>query len=306
MEYSIAGYIFLGIILVGALIQTFHMFPTFFDKTFDLAASKITIAFLLILVSIVGLQFFLQNLKRWNRNEGFQTEEASLPTAMKQWNQLVEKYQISEVCDIKGRIQEKLFVLEKGVPPNTMTDDQAREQVEKIFAKGTSNGPVNCESFQKVNNAKDIDSFFTAVQELSDSFLIQVQETAETVKLLLEKQALTVADSLAKKEEQEGFVDTSVGICSPEIVEERRKFLRQKKLDEEAQSCLLPEEVPFDSKDTIAENKIKKIQQTYDAYIRMSPGKPTISELLTKSKEFEDTLNDQKEVAKQLSNAASV
>ena len=302
MEYSIAVYTLLGIILVGALIQTFHVFPTFFDKTFDLAASKVTIAFCLILVSIVGLQFFLQKLKDWNRSEGFETED--LPTAMKQWNQLVEKYQISDVCEMKGRIQEKLFAIEKGVPPNTMTDDQAREQVEKIFTKGTSNGPVNCESFQKVNNAKDIDSFFTVVQELPDSFLIQVQETAETVKSLLEKQAVTVADSLAKK--QEGFVDTSVGICSPEIVEERRKFLRQKKLDEEAQSCLLPEEVPFDSKDTIAVNKIKKIQQTYDAYIRMSPGKPTISELLTKSKEFEDTLNDQKEAAKQLSNASSV
>jgi hypothetical protein len=305
MEYSIAGYIVLGIILVGALIQTFHVFPSFFDKTFDLAASKITISFLLILVSILGLQLFLQNLKRWNRSEGFQAEEeGSLPTAMKLWKELVEKYQISEVCEIKRRIQEKLFTIEKGVPPNTMTDDQAREQVEKTFTKGTSNGPVNCESFQKVNDAKDIDSFFTVVQELPDSFLIQVQETAETLKLLLEKQALTVADALAKKEE--GFVDTSVGICSPEIVEERRKFLRQKKLDEEAQRCLLPEEVPFDSKDTIAENKIKKIQQTYDAYIRMSPGKPTISELLTKSKEYEDTLNNQKEAVKQLSTASGL
>lgn len=281
-------YILLGIILLGAFFQTVHLFPNFFDRVFDISASKITVSFILILVSMVGLSLFLRGLNR----EGFQS-----PVAMNQWNELVEKYQIKEVCAMKGRIQEKLLVIEKGAPPNTVTDDQAREQVEKIFTKGSSSGAVNCEAFQKVNEAKEIDRFFTGIQELPDSFLIQVQETAERVDSLLEKQYLTVADSLAKKEE--GFIDTSVGICSPEVVEERRKFLREKKLDEEAQRCLLPEEVPFDSKDTIAENKIKKIQQTYDAYIRMSPGKPTISDLLTKSKEYEEKLNEN---AKQLSN----
>lgn len=285
-------YILLGIILLGAFFQTVHLFPNFFDRFFDISASKITVSLIMILVSIIGLSFFLRGLNR----EGFETEG---PNAMKQWNQLTEKYQIQDVCEMKGRIQEKLIAIEKGIPPNAVTDDQAREQVEKIFTKDTSNGTVNCESFQKVKDAKDIDSFFTVVQELPDSFLIQVQDTAERVKSLLEKQYSSIANSLAKKEE--GFVDTSVGICSPEIVEERRKFLRQKKLDEDAQRCLLPEEVPFDSKDTIAENKIKKIQSTYDAYIRMSPGKPTISELLTKSKEYEEKLNDQKEAVKQLS-----
>lgn len=291
MEYSIV-LILIGIILLGAFFQTAHLFPTFFDKYFDIAASKITIAFILILVSMVGLSFFLRGRNR----EGFETEG---PNAMKLWNELTEKYQIKDVCEMKSSIQDKLIAIEKGIPPNAVTDDQAREQVEKIFTKGTSNGTVNCESFQKVNDAKDIDSFFTVVQELPDSFLIQVQDTAERIKSLLEKQYSSIANSLAKKEE--GFVDTGVGICSPEIVEERRKFLRQKKLDEDAQRCLLPEEVPFESKDTIAVNKIKKIQAVYDAYIRMSPGKPTISELLTKSKEYEEKLNDQKEAVKQLS-----
>jgi hypothetical protein len=100
--------------------------------------------------------------------------------------------------------------------------------------------------------------------------------------------------SLDKKE---GFVDPSVGICSPEVTEERRKFLRQKKLDEAAQRCLLPEEVPLESKETVAANKLKKIQDTYDAYIRMSPRKPLLSDVISKSLDLEQKLEEKKKAA---------
>ena len=42
---------------------------------------------------------------------------------------------------------------------------------------------------------------------------------------------------------------------------------------------------------------MKKIQDTYDNYIRMSPGKPTINQLMNKSLENEKKLEEKKKAA---------
>jgi hypothetical protein len=275
------------IVVLGAIIQTMNILPSILDKSFDQAASKLTVVGVLWFVSFLLLSAFLQTLQRVNR-EGFE-----VPKVMEQWKQMTNTYQIKDVCDLKKRIEEKLIPVEKGSPP-TLTDQQARERVEKLLSEGTSKGTINCALFGKVNEAKDIDSFFLAIQEVPDTFLIQAQDTAERMAQLLEKQYETIQDSLNKKE---GFVDPSVGICSPEVTEERRKFLREKKLDEAAQRCLLPEEVPLESKETVAANKLKKIQDTYDAYIRMSPRKPLLSNVMTESLDIEKKLEEKKKAA---------
>jgi hypothetical protein len=275
------------IVLLGALFQTLNVLPTVLDKSFDQAATKITIVVVLWFVSFLLLMGFLKSLQQVNR-EGFQ-----LPKGMEQWKQMTETYQVADVCALKGRIEEKLIPVEKGSPP-TLTDQQARERVEKLLSDGSSNGALRCAVYKKVNEAKDIDSFFLAIQQVPDVYLIQVQDTAERMSQLLQKQYDEVMKSLEKKE---GFVDPSVGICSPEITEERRKFLRQKKLDEAAQRCLLPEEVPLESKEAVAANKLKKIQDTYDAYIRMSPRKPLLSDVMSKSLDLERKLEEKKKAA---------
>lgn len=280
-SYSYGVLIALGIVFIGALIQTTNVLPTVLDKMFDKAASNLTMIAVLFCLSLLLVMGFLQTLTKANR-EGFEVSQI-----LDKWKQMTNTYQVADVCGLKKRIEEKLIPVEKGSPP-TLTDQQARERVEKLL------GTLNCEQIQKVNEAKDIDSFFTAVQEVPTTVLIQVQDVAERMTQLLQKQYDDVMKSLEKKE---GFVNPSVGICSPEITEERRKFLRQKKLDEASQRCLLPEEVPLESKEKVAEAKLKKIQDTYDAYIRMSPGKPLISSLMSKSLELEAKLEAKKKAA---------
>lgn len=204
---------------------------------------------------------------------------------MVEWKNLSDLYSIPAVCSIQKQIQDKLIPVEKQT--NQLTDQQAKERVEKLF-------PLNCESLEPVNQANDIDTFFTTVQMLPNTILIQVYETAEKATQMLEKQTKEIQSALQTKE---GFVDPSVGICSPEVTEERRKFLREKKLDEAAQSCLLPEEVPFEKKETVALDKVKKIQETYDAYLRMAPNKPLLSDLVTKSQELLKGLEETKRKA---------
>ena len=282
------GYWVLGTLLMGALLQT--LLPNLFSRDFNVFLSKVTIGSILLVASFVGLQLFLK-VHNSSYREGFEAKEK---TAMELWKEMSDLYQMSEVCALKKRIEARILPVEKGVPPNELTDTQARERTEKYFVKDTSHGSVNCVAFEKVQKAKDIDTFFVTVQELPNTFLIQVYETAQRSNSLLREKVSEIEKSLKKKE---GFVDPSVGVCSPEIVEERRKFLREKKLDEAAQRCLLPEEVPFESKEKVATQKVKKLQDTYDAYIRMYPGKPTVDEMLAKAKEMEKKLDQIKKDA---------
>lgn len=277
------------IIGIGAILQTFRLLPTILDKEFDIAASKLTVAAIFFVLSGIFLLFFLQQLLKSNR-EGFQGE-----TAIAKWKEMANKYQIVEVCNVKDRIREKMIQVEKGGGDKPLSEEQASETVEKTFEKGTLTGSVNCAIVKKVDSAADMDGFFTAIQEVSDNLLVQTQETIEGLVKLLDDQNKKIDDALQAK--NEAFIDMKVGICSPEVVEERRKFLREKKLDEEAERCLLPEEVPFESKDAAAKTKIQRIQETYDSYIRTFPQKLTIGELLQKAKDAEDKLNKRKQEA---------
>lgn len=286
MELPKWFWISLLVIGMGALLQTFHLLPTILDKDFDSAASKITAAAIFVVISAFFVLFLLKQLLKANR-EGFTQE-----TAMDKWKELAAKYEILEVCAIKDRVREKMIEVEKG---SGLTNDQAIEAVDKTFDKGTLTGSLNCATVKKVNEAVDIDNFYVAIQELSDNVLVQTQETIEGIVKLLDDQNKRIDDALKLK--NEGFIDMSVGVCSPEIVEERRKFLRQKKLTEEAERCLLPEEVPFDNKDIVAKGKIQRFQETYDSYVRTFPQKLTIGELLIKAKDGEDKLNKRKQEA---------
>lgn len=274
--------IIIAVIVVGALIQTLHLAPSVFDRAFDIAASKMMIAFALLGVSLVLVLLFLKGLNRWNR-EGFQTK-----TAIDSWKELVDTYQLRQVYEVKKRMEDRVFVSIKGSPPDQLSDTQARERTDKLFNKGS----LNCTLFNKTLDAKDIDTFFVAIQELPNEFLIQAYETIEHIRNLLKEQVKNLRTQQSKmRNGVEGFIDPSVGICSAEIVQERRKFLRQKKLDEAAQRCLLPEEVPFESKDTIAQNIVTKISDTYLNYMRSPPGRPTFDNLLKESLSLEAELN---------------
>lgn len=282
MEYkSTVIYSVVGVIFIGALLQTFHVFPQFFDTYFDSAAFRSTVALILIAVSFFFVNLFLNGLQRWNR-EGFEN-----PSPMTKWKETVDLYQIQQICELKSNIEEKMIANEKLV--NKLNDEQAKETVTKELVKGTTSGLLDCTLFKTVNDAKDIDSFFTALQTVPDGFYVQAHETISTLHKLLVQQTKLIEESLAKVE---GFVSPSVGICSGEVTEQRRKFLREKKLDEEAQRCLLPEEVPLESKETLALKKLEKMQTVFDDYSIKSPTKELISELVEKSKQLQAKIEE--------------
>lgn len=277
--------IVLAIILLGNAIQTFKLAPSFFDAYFDLTATKLTVAAVVLAASAIGLMIFLQNRNR----EGFQT-----PSPMEKWKQLQKDFSVAEVCALKKNLDSKVFAVMKGEPPNEISAEQARERTNKVFEATTRYGVIDCELVELVNKAKDIDSFFEAIQRLPTSFCVQVYDTVKRMSFLLENQYKEFQKEKAKaeleKKKNEGFIDRSVGICSPAVVEERRKFLREKKLDQAAQSCLLPEEVPLEEKETIASNHIQKMLDFYGQSLRPPNAKledlaqtPTIQEMMEKS-----------------------
>ena len=282
---SIVALIVVGVVILGSLLQTYKVFPSFLDKVFDIAAFKLTVGVVLLLASAALLLLFLKGLR--NR-EGFQSK-----TSMDTWKELVDTYQVEKVCALKKRLEEKVFLSIRGGPPDQLSDVQARERTEKLLNEGTSHGTINCALLDKTLAAKDIDSFFVPIQELPSTFLIQNYDTVQRIRNLLKNQVGELDASLAKQSKMatEGFIDPSVGICSAEIVEERRKFLRQKKLDDTAQRCLLPEEVPFESKEKLAITAITKLSDTYLKYIGMRPAAPTIDTLLNECLNFEARLN---------------
>lgn len=291
------------IIGIGNLIQTFRLKPDFFDRFFDFSASKITIAGVLLVASAIFVLLFLKQLTAWNR-EGFQQK-----TAMDMWKEITTTYPLDTLCQLKKRVEDKAFKSFKGAGADQLSDIQAQERVDKVMSENTTHGSFNCLQFEKLQKAKDIDSFFQEIQEIPSVFLIQAYETAERLHFLLQKQVKNVEDSL-KEVKTEGFISPSVGICPAEVIAERRKFLRQKKLDEAAQRCLLPEEVPFEQKDAIAKHSVNRIQDTFQKYLA-SPRyitvgalrvenrnpRPIMFDVVTEALKFEARLNEIQEQA---------
>lgn len=254
-------YILLPIILLGTYIQAAKSFPDYFTPDFDEFLQKLTVVSILLAIVIACYFFFMKSRNR----EGFAEQDASVGP-MDTWREMVSKYSLQDLCKLIGEMEAKMIPAEKGVPPDQKTDAQAREAVQQEFLKGNAVGLFSCDLFQKVQAAQDIDQFFTVLQEVPDTFFAEAHSTANVALNLLLKQKQSFDDAL-KNPTKEGFRDVSTKVCSPDIVEQRRKFLREQKLSQEAEQCLLPEEVPNDSKESVVRAKLKKLEATYLEYL---------------------------------------
>lgn len=263
-----ALYITLFILLfIGAAMELFN--PSFVPPPMKEMLVNTTIFVLGLFMAYYVLIFFLSILRTPNR-EGFQDTTQDVEKIIDSWKKMIEENKLEEICKIYMDIYQKIFKVEKGIPPESFTDEQAREKTRKIFQDVIPSGILSCATVDKLKEVKDIDTLFTISQGLPDNFLVQAYDTAVGCRTLLKKNYEEIQKSLnrsvedIKMKDDEGFVDASVGICSPEITEERRKFLRDKKLSEQAQSCLLPEEVPLDKKDGYVKQKYNKIIATQE------------------------------------------
>ena len=264
-------YVILPLVLIGAYLQNTKRFPNYLNEEYDTVLTKITV--LVLAIAFVYLLYFLF-LKTRNR-EGFANQQAISP--VDRWKTMSQENSLQPLCTLLETMEARMIPVEKGVPPDQKTDAQAREAVQREFEKGNIVGVFSCAQFKKVEAAQDLEQFFTVIQEVPDTFLAQAHSTANVALNLLLKQKEKMADASVPPPTvrvAEGFRDVSTKVCSPDIVEQRRKFLREKKLSEEAEQCLLPEEVPADSKESAIAQKLDKIQQTYLeylAYVAKSP-----------------------------------
>lgn len=257
-------YVILPMVLIGAILQHTNLFPNYLNDEYDNILTKITL--LCIAIAFVYLAYFLF-LNSRNR-EGFADQQAITP--VDRWKTMSQENSLQPLCSLLEAMEAKMIPVEKGAPPDQKTDAQARESVQQEFQKGNLVGLFSCAQFKKVEAAQDLEQFFTVIQEVPDTFLAEAHSTANVALNLLLKQKEKMTEASVPPSNvrvAEGFRDVSTKVCSPDIVEQRRKFLREKKLSEEAEQCLLPEEVPADSKESAIAQKLDKIQQTYLEYL---------------------------------------
>jgi len=268
-----------GILLLLSLLQTYKLPSWIFTESLDIFMTKITLGlFALFLVYFILLPMF------FHIREGF--EDSSKP--LDSWNTIIKDMQLQELCILINDVQAKMTLLEKGAPPDQLTDDQAREHVKAEFDKNIPSGPFSCVAFNKLQADSDLDTFYTNIQLVPDSFLLQAYETAVYCEKQYQSQLEHIQGSLDMKNAPkvdlplESFVD----ICSPEVVIERRKLIRGKQLSDAAKVCLLPEEVPAATKEQEIATKLRKLQEAYG-----TPKRP-IREIIQSCKDIATQLDD--------------
>jgi hypothetical protein len=282
--------LFLTIItLGGGLLETYV--PQIFSEAFKKNMTALTVGFLGITVSTFLLMIFL---KRGNR-EGFQDQSQAA-----RWTIMANGFKVSEVCKLYSEMYEKILLVEKGAPPEPVkTDAQAREAVDKIFGVVMKVPPLSCSLFEEVESQKEnMDSFFKIIQKVPDNFFVQVVQTAQACLFLLVQQYQKVLEN--EKRQKEGFEDFNV--CTDQAIAERKAFQERKPLSQEAQTCLLPEEITPEKKEDAIRKKLDAIVATYQSYIKENPMKNSMDDILKSAAFYKGELDKRAKEAEETSN----
>jgi hypothetical protein len=279
----------IGLALLGSILETFV--PGVISKKFQTDMSALTLGVLGITTSILFLMVFLKARIR----EGFE----DMPY-LTYWNKLTKDSRAFDVCKLYVEAFGKIMEVEKGAPPDAAkTDAQAREATEKVFSDLMTVSPVSCSLLEEVESSKqNLDTFYLTIQKLPDNFLVQVYETAVACRSLLINQYTRLQE--AEKEREEGYQDFQ--LCADAAAEERRAFKERKPLSEEAQKCMLVEEIPPERKTSVILQKLNRLESTLKQYMVLARVKEPIQKLLEdaqfykneiekKAKEAEDTSN---------------
>lgn len=258
------------ILIIGVSLEYYNMV----SKSTEIFLMKLSIGLILLYISYMGLALFIGSREK-NKQEGFETLESS---SAERWKSFLDSNSILDVCSIYNKVKTQMIA--------TAT----KEEVEDIFKKLIPAEGPQCPGIIKNYKETDIDKLYISINGLSDSFLIQVYQTAEACRTQLKSTVSKVNTSLDMSLNSptigvpittiEGFIDSPP--CSPDIVEERRKFLRDKKLAIAEQLCLLPEELGMDAKQDSIKNKLAKIKSVYDTYIFEKKIKVSISDIVQK------------------------
>lgn len=277
-----------AVAVVGALLETFVPGSITEKMQGDLAAIT------LCLIGILCSYYLLILLLRARVREGFEETQT-----LSRWTTMVTENKVSDVCSLYIEMYDRILVVEKGAAPGeTKTDAQAREAVDKRFAEKMTVPPVSCSLFEEVQSkAQKLDTMFVAIQKVPNTFLVQVYQTALACRALLLDNYNQVIE--AENRKVEGFES----LCSGPSEEERRAFLARKPLSEEAQKCLLVEEVPPEKKEQAVISKLDEIEKAWNTY--KVTVKDPIGKVLEDCTFYKQELEKKKKEAEALSNKYS-
>jgi hypothetical protein len=217
--------------------------------------------------------------------EGFQT-----PDFVDQANDLVKTYKLTEICSIYTDIFDKLVVLEKGPPPSTVTDAQARERAEKIFQGLMKSTVPSCKQVQELASASTFDALFEAMANVDNNLLVQTFETALASRELIIQQYNKVQQ--AKNQKVEAFT-----VCTREQADERRQKQEQQEKARALDKCQLPEEMTQEEKEKILQTKFAVLVSNINAHKKQFQLKESLQKILDDYMYYKRELDKDKEAA---------
>jgi hypothetical protein len=274
--FKIYFWIIFALAVIGSAIQVF--FPQLLGGKLDEFLTNEATLLMIILIVTITTMFALKGLCMNTSScarEGFENEGNPV---INQWKDIVTKNKLDELCSLQSEIYKKVYTLEKGVkadPEHGIDGDEkpeaiARMNTEKTFTDLMPGGNFDCGLLQRVSAAADIDSFFVESANLPENYLNRAFELAAACARLCERLLKKVDSAIEKPSipdvKFDGFTNPNQKVCSPELIEERRKFIREKKLSEDEQACLLPEEVPLETKDDIVKKRLETLATQWEAY----------------------------------------
>ena len=268
-----------ALVLLGALLETYQ--PGFFSETFKRNMSAMTLGMLGIVLSMLGLMLFLKLRVR----EGFESKD--LVQASKD---LLRTYKLKEICAMYTDILNKLILLEKGPPPSSVTDAQARERAEKRFQNLMQSPLLSCKQVQDIESASTLDSLFEAMVNIDKNLLVQAYETAVASRELVLQQYNQVQE--AKSRKIEAFT-----VCTREEADERRKRREQQEKERSLERCVLPETIPQEEKERVLQTTMTLLVSNLDAHKKKFQIKESLEKLLEDYAYYKNELEKDKKAA---------
>jgi len=245
------------IVCIGAACFIFpRIYPYIFEnKELDAFLTKVTVLFLLLVLSGFGIMLFVRSIVR-GQQEGFVDSDAVLA-----WKKTLQNQSLDDVCSLYSEIYESQVKVEMGTPPNEISEQQARERVEFAFKTQSPLGIFSCSQYKTMKASTDLDSIYLSIQTVPDTFLAQAYQTMLLCKSLLSKTLKDVQDSLDKVK-VEGF-GLAIPLCSPEAASKRKALLTPVEPSNNPSKCVTVSEIPPEQKNAEILSKLQTIQTAY-------------------------------------------
>lgn len=278
--FQVIFFILAGFGVLGALLQTLGpaSWKAYFTQELDPFFSSVTKSLFGLLV-VTALMLLLVRTSR-NR-EGFQNPQNRIA---KEFQARLQELKAQEICTVFQSIQKKIFenykipeAYKRGEQPVVPTDTEANENTRKLLTEALPAGILNCATLKLFLNPNlTDDTLYGLTSILPDALYVQLYQAIEYSAGEAKKALENFKKSLdaTQAERSSNVFETFMDVCSPEVAEERRKFLREQKLTEQQQRCLLPEEVSPIKKDPIMKEKLAKLESEYKSFLASPYGIP--------------------------------